>query len=538
MLSRLRTDPERGASAIVIAMSMLLVLGIAAIAIDLGAGWNERRQDQTTADLAAVAGALSVDNQTSLVREALTVARVNLDTVYTDAEWEAMWEGCTDPGRTPDFFPLPAPASWGGGPLDCISLSPNFVRLRVPEQETETSFGKLMGIDTLTTDAYAVVSIFDTHGKGALPFAIESGVPAGEICLDTGPAGQALPPCDGPKQGSFGNIAPPLFGNPFQGTSPDCEEQTSSNNHVPESIAMGVDHILWTYPSDSWAATGWSTSDATSQATVLASTVNMDLCVEVVVDGQTYAQAADGLLIDGVLVDTGNTVKSDITEGLISPSNFTDGDPGRLWRTGGTYTIDVMSGNSAYKLDNKPFWEFFLPSGATNDTGGTVTYSDAGNYAPASCDPANFVGPTVDDNNAKMELCLTDYDTGAPNGGTGYFGQIISDDILRSPRYGAAPQLWHDNLGSGLAYRPIEKFRNVFLAGLWFDLQSITDPEPFYPGTPGGQWCPVLKGANCAQIVEVEQLSAWLINDNMLSYTAATHYPGIDLNGLEVTIYE
>ena len=55
----LRANPkeESGAVAILIAISMVLLLGIAAIAIDLGAGFNERRQDQTSSDLAVVAGA-------------------------------------------------------------------------------------------------------------------------------------------------------------------------------------------------------------------------------------------------------------------------------------------------------------------------------------------------------------------------------------------------------------------------------------------------------------------------------------------------
>ena len=48
-VDRLRSD-ELGASAVVVALSMLLLLGGTAIVVDLGAGFNERSQDQSAAD--------------------------------------------------------------------------------------------------------------------------------------------------------------------------------------------------------------------------------------------------------------------------------------------------------------------------------------------------------------------------------------------------------------------------------------------------------------------------------------------------------
>ncbi len=525
MLSR---SSERGASAIVVAFGLILLLGVSAVAIDLGAGWNERRQDQTTADLAAVAGAISFGSQAEMVTEALTVARANLDTQYSDAEWRAMWQNCTDPGRTAAFVPLAEPAAWGSGTLDCISLSPSFFRVRVPEQETDTSFGKILGVETLSTDAYAVATVWPPRGAGALPFAVRALEPAGEICLDTGPSGTTLPPCDGPAEGSFGNIAPPMFGNPLIPTSPECDQQTSSNNHVAESIAMGIDHIIWPYPSDSWLATGWSQTDNTATNTVLNSSVNMDLCTEVTSSGETVARPKDGVLIDGVVIDTGNTVKTDVTEGLISASVFADGMSGRLWRSANT--IAVKSGSTAYHLDNTPLWTHLLADGATVDTGGPVSYSDAGPYAPSSCDPANF-GADIESDNAQMVTCLADYETGL------YVGQIFDDTILDTPRFGVAPQLWHDNLGSGVSYRPVEQFRMVYVAGLWFRLKTHSTPEPFYADGISTEWCPVMIGSKCAVVEEVEQMTAYLLDSTMVSLTARSHYPGLGTPP-EITIFE
>ena len=55
-----RFGRERGASALLVALSMLMLLGFAALAVDIGAGFNERRQDQNAADAAVLGGALEV----------------------------------------------------------------------------------------------------------------------------------------------------------------------------------------------------------------------------------------------------------------------------------------------------------------------------------------------------------------------------------------------------------------------------------------------------------------------------------------------
>lgn len=54
-LHRLRRD-ESGASIVMVALSLTLLLLFAAVAIDAaGLGYNERRQDQSAADVAALA---------------------------------------------------------------------------------------------------------------------------------------------------------------------------------------------------------------------------------------------------------------------------------------------------------------------------------------------------------------------------------------------------------------------------------------------------------------------------------------------------
>lgn len=102
-----------------------------------------------------------------------------------------------------------------------------------------------------------------------------------------------------------------------------------------------------------------------------------------------------------------------------------------------------------------------------------------------------------------MRDCLEQYPDGvspAP--------QIFGNSILNTPRVGIAPRLWHDNLGSGLSYRPVEKFDIVYLHGLWFDDK---DDTVLYPGESGT--------LNMKKWKDVEQVTGYLLDDNMVSAT-------------------
>lgn len=156
---------ERGATAVVVAISMLVIMGFAALVIDLGAGFNERAQDQSAADASVMAGAIEVLGNAEAMRDkALEYARSNLDTTYTDAEWASTWESCSDPEKASlglGLTPVPGPAAdgnWTGvSQLDCISTgSGGFLRVRIPDQIVATTFGKTMGADQLEASAAAV----------------------------------------------------------------------------------------------------------------------------------------------------------------------------------------------------------------------------------------------------------------------------------------------------------------------------------------------------------------------------------------------
>ena len=491
-------DSDRGSTAIFLAMTLLLLLGVAAVAVDLARGWNERRQDQTAVDVAAVAGALSFDiNETTIANQVMDAARINLDTVYSDDDWEDLWTACAGP--PPSGFSAITHSSLGT--IDCIGLNPSYLWVRLPEQLVDTTFGKAMGVDQLSIDAEAIVTLLGDSGKGALPFAVRGNATSGEVCLDTG-TGQIEPPCDGNESGSFGNIAPPLFGNPNLNTSPSCSHQTSANNHVPESIAMGIDHIIWPFSESAWNATGWNPDANTSNNTVDAAT-NLDECNDT---GEDIAEAADGLPINAVYVDTGNNTKADVTEGMMTGTGFPDGGDARLTRSSNTRAVNSI------ELDNTGLWEHL---------------SDVSVHGVNECNGSVINALTdIEDKNDAMRACLEYYES---NFSSGSGPVIFSNSILDSPRVGIAPRLWHNNLGSGMSFRPVWKFDVVYIHGLW--IKSGGSEVTFFPDdedTP----------LSITPFQGVEQVTAYLLTDDMVSGEVHDELGGFSNDTWQPTIYE
>ena len=489
---------DRGATAIFLAMTLLLLIGVAAVAIDLAQGWNERRQDQTSVDIAAVAGALSYgESNTSVADEVMAAARDNLDTQYTNAEWDALWTGPTCVFDPPNSAFLRADSSIGV--IDCIALHPDFVWVRLPDQLVNTSFGGVIGFNSISTRAEATVTLLGDAAGGALPFAIRGNSGSGEVCLDTGPNPEE--PCESNESGSFGNIAPPLFGNEALNTTPGCSSQSSANNYVPESIAMGIDHILWAFSQDSWNDTGWSPDDNTSNNDVRSNVdTHLDECIDV---GEDIAQAADGVPINTVYVDTGNSTKADVTEGMLTGTGFPDGGDARLTRTLNGNTREVHG----ITVDNNALWEFLLSSSS---------------HGIAECDGPTIRGlATIEDRNDAMRTCLESYPS---SGGD----PLFTDGILETPRIGVAPRLWHNNLGSGITFRPIQKFDVIFIHGIWF--KDGGDLVPFFPDDGNA---PLSDG-----VMPIEQMTAYLLHDDMVSEEVHTSLGGFSNDTWQPELYE
>lgn len=91
LISNLRSDGERGATAIVVALLMTVLLGFAGLAVDLGASYAKHTELQNGADAAALAlaqefGADKCVDTGSAVTDATTWVRQNVNKDTADAE--------------------------------------------------------------------------------------------------------------------------------------------------------------------------------------------------------------------------------------------------------------------------------------------------------------------------------------------------------------------------------------------------------------------------------------------------------------------
>ncbi|HEY7532052.1 MAG TPA: Tad domain-containing protein, partial [Nitrospiraceae bacterium] len=501
-----KTHSESGASAILIALMLVVLLGMAAVAIDLSAGFNERRQDQTSADMAVMAGALEasflISDNTAVAQQVVALAEPNLTTSYSLADYQTIWRGCSDSAMPAGFFPLPDP--WGGaGIINCISRSSSFLRVRVPDQLTPTTFGRVLGATNLTTNAIAIAIIRPgTNNAPIVPYGISGAAGSGELCFGTSGSGTAFPPCSGPSSGTFGTLLSEFFGD-FYGSA-GC-----GNPGAPEirtATALGIDHFVGIWPNPGGGVSPGDPHPGDGTVLGLPET-NRDSCS----NSGGQAVADDGVPLNTMKVDTGFPTNA-MFDGLVSNMTFF-GQPARLRQTGvhpvaGTpvtnTTRDLRSGNSRLPLDNHGPWDYLNGAG------------------PSTCDPSGYLASLTEvQKAARFNACIADY---VSSGST----TVIFDELVaESPRFAWAPQYWYDLPTTGLSWEPIMAFRMVFIAGTYFNCNSTSCGIVFYPdkdyttelcdpGGPGG----------CKNLNNMSQFSAWVLADAMIPDSVKNSFPG------------
>ena len=515
---------DEGATAIIIAFTMVLLMGMAAVVIDAtGAGFNERRQSQTAADTAVMAGAMGyvlTEDDVTKVSNVLSTARANLDTEYSDAEWQALWEGCVDPdinavdvgtGTPEQFFPMESP--WGGSDLQCVSESSSYMRVVIPQQLVDTTFGKVIGFDSLQTNAVAIARIEpDEDADGLIPFGIPGGTGSGEACLSTNPSGPAEPPCEGPNGGGFGPVNSEFFGDFFG--SPSCANPGSAE--LAQNVALGIDHFVDVWLQDDADIEGVSIGDPHPGDVTVGgySNVAYDQCR--IVGGVVEPQQAGHEFPPNTLrVDTGFSQASAVEEGLISDSQFL-GEPSRLQNTSNATQELVKrrqgANETVYELDDRGPWTYLTGTGAC----GTSAYS----------------GLTTDEKVALFHTCLTGY-TGSAD--------IFDPSIGDSPRFAWAPQYWHDVSTSGTSWQPVQTYRMVFIGGLWFNCSASPGDcgAIFYPDSDdenaNAEICDV-QASNC-QLLNLDQMSAWVLPNEAVPDSVKAAFPSGDVSPFEPTLY-
>ncbi len=501
---------DSGATAILVAASMFLLVGIAAVVLDAGAAFVERRADQTAVDVGAIAGAVEVligasgggVSDDDMVASALDYVRQNLPSDYTDGEWQTLWEGCVDPPADrntepgDNFVAMSPPSGWNvSQPNDwCVSrdAAKSLFRVRTPDQLVPTTFARLLGFNSLNTHASAVVNILPA-GAGILPFGLPSGANDGtQHCLSSAPTGLADDPCTGPDAGNFGVLKARLFDpSPYNGCN-----ASPLGSVLALNIAAGIDHVI--VPD--------SDGDPSNEI--------RDYCY----NGN----------VDTLNTDTG--FPQGVEWGLASGAGLPGGEIALL-RQGPQIQRNV-AGN---QLDDAPLWDWLLTSGV-----------DYGTDAPLFCDPLGFTsiqynfgtglvseydfdGDGNDDALASwqhMSKCLEEYVSG------GYSAVIFHPDLGDrdstdwSPRFAYVPQFYESTLGPGNRWNHIRRFRAVFIEGTWWRKGNTW--RIHYPG----EMCAPCGGSGFG----LWQVSAWIIPDSALPSDLRGDPPGAALGVNPFTI--
>lgn len=461
---RLRSD--RGLVLPITALSLVLMMVVAAFVVDLGLVYSERRNDQNAVDASATSGAvqfLRTQSKQTAVDEILAKVNADLGRTVSSAEWVA----CNDASSlTHTAITLALTPR-----TDCISFSAGFdrIRVRVPDQVVSTSFGRVVGLNSFTSSAFAEVST-SPAGGGAMPFVVTALNGSGDqICLRTDgtggdeppqqppPAGDPygtgfeLDPCDKDNfdsfQGGRGTIKPYFYNG--------CDRPTG-NQSIVDAIMVGMDHQLGVFDPEVMLGPGQSANalDSNSGARL---------------DGGGSCTTVFPNTVD---VDTGLTAQL-LTCGLLrapcnSGSAATSGKSGRL---AGDSSVANFA---ALGVNDKPLWDYFVP---------TLPLA-----APASCSTAK----TSSDfylRRAALRDCLRNWTS----------GQLFSESIESEKRLGFVPVIAEralcdtqpdpptdpDCQGNGpLDNVHINSFAPVYIDGLYQDGPGICDDTN--PATPTG----------------------------------------------------
>lgn len=437
---------ESGATALFVAAALVLLFGAAAVAVDVGAGFNERRGNQTAADTAAVAGMLwsLIGTSSNTLQEGLDEAKATAEANTRGVITAQAWANCADPNGLARLSTSPALGLTGGSP--CISWNSNFttMRVKIPNQPTDTTFGRVLGISTLFTSAEAEASITGLGEGGSLPSGALGNAGGGtEICIKTGTSGGS-DSCGSPSTGDFQNFRPYFYSaiDPAANPSSECVsgEQT---NPISRAFADGIDHLFTAAPA---------------------------LDAGVRENGSGCPQFPGPAFPDHVETAAGFQGGVEITQGLVLGADWHGPFDGRLER--GPYLSNpagtTPNGFEIFDrvIDNRPLWSYIDESLALHadcaavaqlpDNPAFVTH---GPYAVGT----NSVFATGevtswDDTKALMSACLL-------NQG----GELFDlDAISRTPRLASVPRFYEEvPCPSNSCLYDIKDFVPVFIQDMW-----------------------------------------------------------------------
>ncbi len=264
---RPRTSGDRGVSAIIVALMLTALLGVSSLAVDVGSAYNERRHDQNTVDAAAMSAMVEAVIGGGSIADIVAEVREKVDITLGRTVSASEWSSCSDPDQleyTTAELQAGDPSSTIAPLTDCISFSKTFgrVRVKLPQQEAISVFGKALGFGSLETSAAAEAAIESPGGIGAPPFVALSTATQGDfVCLRTSDNPQPPKLLDGMGPGNppvAGNRADPCDKSAYDTSNENygtlqpyrytdgCKQQ---NSDVEVGISLGIDHPMGFFPN-------------------------------------------------------------------------------------------------------------------------------------------------------------------------------------------------------------------------------------------------------------------------------------------------
>lgn len=477
------------------------MVGMGALAVDLGAAYTERRHDQNTADAAVMSGAVESVLGGGIIDDVVAEVGAKVDTTLGREVTDAEWTACTDP----DQLAYTTTELQAGNPTidpvtDCISFSAGFDRIRVklPDQEAISVFGSALGFGTIETTASAEAEIVPGPGAGAPPFIAFEGTTKGDfVCLRTSSAGDpelylmqgngpgvaptvsgsSVDPCHSSQNGVFSST----FGtiNPWAYEA-GCQR---GNDQIQIAISVGIDHLLGVF------AGGYDT---------VAQDLDGDGVFEIPGDPAPGAVAGDGFdsrtRVDGaancttafpntLTADTGLTAQM-LRCALLSEKNGPNQDlclneyP-RLQQGTSVQTDLLVVGE---KLDNVAPWTYLNPAStlhAGNVPDACVILAasrqsdtfDLGSHPRYNTYVTTFTqwnDPTKWDQYDRYDLfisCLKDWTVGVSS-------ELFTEDIGTAARFAFIPQVAETTISAAQEEMHIEGFLPVYLYRLYVKAQG------------------------------------------------------------------
>lgn len=378
-----RSD-DAGAVAVITAICSFLLLGVAALAVDIGSEFEVRRQSQSGADLAALAGALYLPRQPALAcRTALQTLKDN-----------------TPGGQAPSDIddPSACDATTGNTADGQVTIGNDSTEITVATPAKVVQFGLAgaIGIQQGATGASATAAIRSVGD--VLPYAFVVG--AGGTGIQCIKVGQPPKSCPGPSDGNFNYLT---FPRTDDGASTWIARNTAfgvENDALPTYFPAAKTYFA-THPTADLQCNDPQLLDKSNKAsTVVASSgaVTLSSPYKSITPGENCAWT-----------DTGNKVPA-VTDGLITLGSC-DGKLATSTSTGMT----IKGCNVA--LDN--FGSYLSPAIGTG--------VDQLNCAAAQL-PGSLSGSVLDD----QRFGIVPEVTSVPTTGTsdyailGFFGVYIS----------------------------------------------------------------------------------------------------------------